>query len=204
MLTRARDNPFAVQRVQAIGYEPRGWTWDELIGRLEEKSWRGAIVGPHGSGKTTLLESLAQRLSESGLQPVMIRLNREKRQIDASESAALARLDRHQVVLVDGSEQLSNRAWRGLDAAARLAKGLIVTAHEEARLPIVLRCEAEVAVLRWIVKRLTGEDALDGPGAARLLAAHDGNMRHALLALYDNWGSDGLQGTIGRATAEQG
>ena len=65
-MLRARDNPFAVQRVHAIRYRLAGITWEELLERLAALGFRAALVGPHGHGKTTLLEDLGARLAEEG------------------------------------------------------------------------------------------------------------------------------------------
>jgi ABC-type lipoprotein export system ATPase subunit len=55
---RAKDNPFAVDRIGQIRYEPAAESWENLLVRLAAMDYRGAIVGPCGSGKTTLCEDL--------------------------------------------------------------------------------------------------------------------------------------------------
>ncbi len=60
---KARDNPFAVERVHAIRYHPVNTTFDQILARLHELNYRAAITGPEGSGKTTLLEDLEQNAS---------------------------------------------------------------------------------------------------------------------------------------------
>ena len=37
---RARDNPFAVDRVLAVRYKPQGWTWEALLSRLKHLRYR--------------------------------------------------------------------------------------------------------------------------------------------------------------------
>jgi hypothetical protein len=56
---KARDNPFAVERVLGIHYRPQDGTWDDLLARLTALDYRAAIVGGHGTGKSTLLDDLA-------------------------------------------------------------------------------------------------------------------------------------------------
>src|SRR5262245_15248461 len=63
---RARDNPFATDRVLKIRYAFENDSWDTVLARLSGLGNRAAIVGPEGSGKTTLLEDLGQRLAARG------------------------------------------------------------------------------------------------------------------------------------------
>jgi len=67
MTTVARENPFTSERLEALRYIPLHWTWEEMMFRLDEMAYRGAIVGPEGSGKTTLLLDLAARLQKNRL-----------------------------------------------------------------------------------------------------------------------------------------
>ena len=61
-LTERLANPFATRHVRpgAIPFHfPAETSAAQLVARLRELNWRGAIVGPHGSGKSTLLVALA-------------------------------------------------------------------------------------------------------------------------------------------------
>ncbi len=185
MSLRARDNPFAVDRIHAIDYEPLGWTWDELLQKLASAHWRGAIVGPHGSGKTTLLQTLVPLLRDRGMATLSIRLNRQKRTPRLDEWAAIASIESNTIVMLDGYEQLSRWNRRRLDRLARHALGLIVTAHDDPALPVLIRCQSDPFILRDITARLAGNQALDDIDPESLLTAHHGNMRHALRELYD-------------------
>src|SRR5437868_15544127 len=75
---KARDNPFAADRVLRVRYRPQGWTWEQLLARLEQLDYRGAIVGPEGRGKTTLLEDLGERLKGRGHNVRHLGLTRER------------------------------------------------------------------------------------------------------------------------------
>jgi hypothetical protein len=183
-MTRARDNPFAAQRVLAYRYQPQGWAWDELMARLGAMQYRGAIVGPEGSGKTTLLEDLQQRLADAGLPAVSLQLRDEKRRLDAHDWRRLAGARAAgAVVMLDGAEQLSFVRWRHFLHRVRHCRGLIVTLHRPGRLPTLVRTTTSPELLRTIAA------ALD-PGATHLgledlFARHAGNVREALRELYD-------------------
>src|SRR5262245_20903347 len=76
-MLRARDNPFATDRVLRERYRLDASGWALLTARLRGLKHRGAIVGPHGSGKTTLLEDLAARLASNGWRITQARLTVE-------------------------------------------------------------------------------------------------------------------------------
>ncbi len=183
---RPADNPFRVERMHALAFEPQGQTWDELLARLERLRLRAAVVGPHGSGKTTLLRSLAPRLEARGLRPVMLFRNAEGGGgWPAAWGDPLHRLGPRDVLLVDGYDLLAPLPrWR-LRRLARRAAGLVGTSHRPCLgLPTLVRTATSPELLREIVSRLAGR-TMDADGAARLLARHHGNIREALRELYD-------------------
>lgn len=183
-MTRARDNPFATDRVLAVRYEPQGWTWDELMSRLRDKRFRGAIVGPEGSGKTTLLEDLRPRLADIGLPTICLRLWDHKRRLDRDEWSQIAAARRDgAVVLLDGAEQLSFLRWRQFLCRARRFRGLIVTLHEPGRLPTIVETTTSPALLRRIATSLDPAGVV--VNVEELHARHAGNLRDALRELYD-------------------
>jgi len=49
---RARDNPFAVQRVLEVRYRLSGLTWEELLERLAAFRFRAALVGARSRRET--------------------------------------------------------------------------------------------------------------------------------------------------------
>ena len=187
-MTRAADNPFATHRLESIPYRPQGWTWDELMARLVSLKYRCAIVGPHGSGKTTLLDALAPRLRDRGLEPVTVRLTSEfPRLVDGVRSLA-ARLDSSNVLLLDGAEQLSRLTFARLVHATRHGAGFIATSHHPLRLPTLIETATTPQLLASLVDEL-GASICAGSAerAAGLWEAHHGNIRDALLDLYDKW-----------------
>ena len=181
---RARDNPFAVDRVLAVRYKPQGCTWDELLARLKSLRYRAAIVGPHGTGKTTLLEDLAPRLRSRGFLTTFVRLDSTEPRLGPNQWEQVDAAGAGHVLLLDGAEQLSLPQWLRLRFRARRAGGLVITTHRPGRLPTLLRTSTSPALLSQIL------DELGIPfDAAELFARHRGNLRNALWDLYDRCGT---------------
>jgi hypothetical protein len=192
---RARDNPFATDRVLRVRYRPQGWTWEQLLERLAALNHRGAIVGPEGRGKTTLLEDLGGRLKERGLGVRHVRLSRERPRLDrAGWHALFHRISDRDVILFDGAEQSSRWAWWRLVRASRAAGGLVITSHRAGLLPTLVECETDVPLLRGIVETLHPESADDREAIRSLFTRHGGNVRDALRELYDARSGDGCRG----------
>jgi GTPase SAR1 family protein len=181
---KARENPFRVERVLKIRYQPQGWTFDQLLTCLAQLTYRAAIVGPEGSGKTTLLEDLSPHLAKRNLQPKYLRLDRDQRVFDPIMlDEFFAKLSDRDVICFDGCEQLSDRAWREFLNRSERAGGLIVTTHEAGRLPTLVTCSTTPGLLRDIIEQLVGPDYKIEVNA--LHKKHRGNIRDALRDLYD-------------------
>jgi hypothetical protein len=185
---RARDNPFAVQRVLAIRYRLSGATWDELFARLEARRFRAALVGPHGHGKTTLLEDLGARLAGRGFRVRTVTLHEGDRRLDSVQRKILfhnlAPLD---VLLLDGAEQLGRLPWFEVRTRTRAAGGLIITSHRPGLLPTLHECRTSPGLLAEIVGELAGERVEIEGLFDRLFDRHNGNVRNALREMYDLW-----------------
>lgn len=187
---RARDNPFASDRVLAVRYRLSGTTWEELLARLEALRHRAALVGPEGAGKTTLLEDLAPRLEARGLRVHLVQLREGERRLPVGDRALPRRLGPRDLVLLDGADALTRPAWLALRLRTRAAGGLVVTSHRPGLLPTLHRCATTPELLAGIVRDLLGgEEAGPGPQelSARMYARHGGNLRDALRELYDDW-----------------
>jgi hypothetical protein len=181
---RARDNPFAVQRVLEIRYRlTTGLTWEDLLERLASLNWRAAIVGPHGSGKTTLLEDLAPRIEACGFRVRTISLREAHPRLDPADRAVLRSLGPQDVLLLDGAEQLGWFSWMLVRLRARRAGGLVITSHRPGLLPTLVECETSPELLAEIVGELAGGEV----DFEELHARHGGNLRDALRELYDRW-----------------
>lgn len=186
-MLRARDNPFAVERVLQLRYRFRNDDWPALLTRLKSLRYRAAIVGPHGSGKTTLLEELGDRLTAQGFRVHRLFLNEQSRAYPAEFVRTIqVELMPNNVILFDGCEQLGPLAWRRFRWETRRAGGLVITTHAPGRLPTLWTCETNPGLLTDLVGHLTATSSkiaqkdLDG-----LYAQHRGNLRDVLRALYD-------------------
>lgn len=176
---RARDNPFASDRVEGLRYRlPEGLTWDRLLERLAALRFRAALVGPHGRGKTTLLEELAPRLAARGFRVRTVTLRQEERRVDWKRFRGLGPED---VLLLDGAELLGRLGWLRVRLSCRCAGGLIVASHRPGLLPTLLECGTTPELLSALVRELTGEDLDTGD----LFARHRGNLRMAFWELYE-------------------
>lgn len=199
---KARDNPFAADRVVAMPYIFTGESWPVLMERLSRLHYRAAIVGPCGSGKTTLLADLQTRLHARGFHVKPLRLDRSRPALDAvfdtaSDGGELARFYRllapSDVILLDGAEQLTRRAWTDFSCRTACAAGLIVTTHRPGLLPTLIECRPTAPLLDDLMTRLLDGcppehlPALRGqlPSARDLCQRHNGNVRAALRELYD-------------------
>jgi hypothetical protein len=184
---RARDNPFAAQRILTIRYRLSGLTWDELLARLEALRFRAALVGPHGHGKTTLLEDLGARLSDRGIHVRTVTLHEGDSQLGGAQRKILFHnLTASDVLLLDGAEQLGRLSWFEVRARTRAAGGLIITSHRPGLLPTLYECHTSPGLLAEIVAELAGE----GMETGELFDRHGGNVRDALRELYDVYASN--------------
>lgn len=188
----ARLNPFAIERVHQVRYRRTGFDWDEFLRRIEEASYRSAIVGPEGSGKTTLQIELAERLESQGFSIKWIRLSRTERIIPNEMKNELdEQLRSNDIIMFDGLEQLAWWRWQAFKKQyLNRAKGIIATVHKPSRLPTVWTCHADVALLKEIVDEL--HPGIDEPLLKKLFNKHDGNIRLCLRELYDMAARGGL------------
>ncbi len=184
-------NPFSTRFIRpgAIPYRfPSGQTAEVLVAKLAALGWRGQIIGPHGSGKSTLLASLLEPLRRAGRPGWMICLHDGQRRLPRDWTAQAVRAAAS-LVIIDGYEQLSawSRVWVKWHCRRR-GWGLLVTAHDEAGFPTLLRSVAGLRVAQDVVDRLlpAGDDSIDEAIVAAHFAAARGNVREMLFGLYDH------------------
>jgi hypothetical protein len=189
---KARDNPFATDRVHAMRYVSAGEPRAALLARLQRLRYRAAIIGPHGAGKSTLLQELQAELAARGFRIKPLRLTRERRAFDrAFLDRFFQLLTPADVVTLDGAEQLSRWAWTSFRRHTACASGLIVTSHRPGLLPTLTECHTSAPLLGGLIEQLLHAAVpLSGvsralPSAEELFARHQGNLREALRELYD-------------------
>ena len=194
---KARDNPFATHRLDALDYRPQGETWEEMLSRLQTMGWRGAVVGPEGSGKTALLDDLARRLRCKGWQILGVQVAAGQRALAADGLETLRAAAVSQVaILADGTEQLSPSGWRDVMRASADAGALVAATHPGASrspaLPPWVQCRTSQELLLHLAMELLGSRAQGLQWECnRAFAARGGNVRLALLDLYDVWAVSG-------------
>ncbi len=145
-----------------------------------------SIEGPHGTGKSTLLAALAQSLARADRLGGIFRL-----QSGHDVPSALRGIHRAAVgtfVCLDGLDVFWSLGILARSLAWSRGVGLVVTSHGPAGLPYVIRTTATLPLLAAIVKRLPDHGGLiDADDLADALARHPGNIREALLDLYDRF-----------------
>ena len=188
-MRRARDNPFAVDRVLRVRYRFDSTSLDDLCQRVETLNMRGAIVGPQGTGKTTLLEDLAMKLEKQGWRIRGARLSAEHPAFDRRWLRNFsASLESRDLIALDGAEQLSSWAWQHFKHRSHRAGGLLITSHRPALLPTLLETSTSLDVLDHVLKQLVPDAACElHERAAALFAQFHGNIRDVLRVLYDDW-----------------
>lgn len=190
---RARENPFAVDRILKVRYQPLKMSWDQIIEDLVRLNYRAAVVGPEGSGKTTLLEDLEQRLNRRGFLSASLRINEGQRSIPQSAlQEFFAPLDGRHIVYADGVEQLSLLSWLSFKRRTRTLGGLVITTHREGRLPTLIYCDTTPQVLEDILAQLLGHDLVRVQDSIEdMFQKHRGNIREILRDYYDVFAAGG-------------
>ncbi len=181
---RPKDNPFASHKIENIEYCFLNGSRDKLVAIVERPGCRGAIVGPKGHGKTTLLEELESILRKQGYSVRLMRLSESRPLLDAPPARP------GEMILLDGAEQLWLLEWGAFRWAMRRARAVVITTHNEGRLPTLYRCETTAALLASLASRLLGDDAnVDDETISELFETHGGDIRQALRELYDIYAS---------------
>ncbi len=194
-VTAAAGNPFSTRHVRpgALAYLfPPGESAANILQRLRDNRWQGAIVGPHGSGKSTLLAGLMREIaicSPISARPEIRFIALHEGQRSLPHDFVLPRSgEEFGVVIVDGYEQLSWWSRRKLLSRCRSAGwGLLVTAHGPCGIAEIYRTHSSLATTQLLVAQLLpAADLLIAPDdIAAAFLSHAGNVRETLFALYD-------------------
>lgn len=188
---RARDNPFAVGRLDRLHYRfPPGLSMETLLSRLRDRGMRGALVGPEGRGKSTLLGELAIRLVEEDLVVARFTLHRGESRVPREILEWISGAGARDALLLDGAEQLSTISWMGLRFRVRRLGAFVITSHREGLLPTAFRCETSPELLAELIDELAPDRPPDFPSADSLYQRHGGDLRQAIFEAYDAWRSD--------------
>jgi energy-coupling factor transporter ATP-binding protein EcfA2 len=189
---KARDNPFAVERIGTIRYRPLHTTLDRLGARLHELNYRAAITGPEGSGKTTLIEDLQRVFQDKGIKTNLVFVNNASLFDSPACRQLLSELTRDQIVLLDGADLIRRSDWSLLKRhTITRAYGLVVTSHKRGLLPTLIECSTNPALLKDIVAELLPQNyTIPTEFLDSLHERHKGNLRTCLRELYDLYAQD--------------
>jgi energy-coupling factor transporter ATP-binding protein EcfA2 len=189
---KARENPFAVQRVHAIRYRPLNTTLVALLARLHELNYRAAITGPEGSGKTTLLEDLQGALEREGRKTRLVFVNDTSPLEAPACRRLLSELTPEEVLLLDGADLIARSCWSLIKRhTITHAFGLVITSHRPGLLPTLLDCSTTPQLLKEIVADLAPQAHAIPPALLDdLYTRHNGNLRACLRDLYDLYAQD--------------
>jgi energy-coupling factor transporter ATP-binding protein EcfA2 len=190
---RARDNAFAVERVEQIRYKPQGSTFDELLIRLEQMNFCAAIIGPEGSGKTTLLEDIGTALDKQGRRIKHVFVNDSNPMTWQSSRELFMQIRAGQIVLLDGADSIGRATWQALKRGIlRKAGGLVVTAHKAGLMPTLVECTTTLDLFKQIVSEITsGRCEMRPEMLDEAYHRNNGNIREALRELYDIFSNAG-------------
>ena len=185
-----RTNPFSTRwtRPGAIPFVfPDGTTVDNLMQRLEQSAWRGAIVGPHGSGKSTLLATLLPAIAAHGRRTRVVKLHGGQRRLPR-ETFKRDELDRGSILVIDGYEQLGwFRRWHLAAHCRRRGCGPLVTSHNDCGLPILFTTAPDVLLVERLIACClpSHEDCITPADIQRAWRRHGANVREVFFELYD-------------------
>jgi hypothetical protein len=187
-----RTNPFATRwtRPGAIPFQfPCAMTSDDVLQRLMEHGWQGAIVGPHGSGKSTLLATLLPALKAAGKHSIVVRLHNGERRLPLSRRE-LNQFGPADLVVIDGYEQLGRyQRWRLSRHCRRRHFGLLVTSHGACDLPVLFRTEPTLGLIEHLIEHHlpAHEGRIGRQDVQHAWQRHAANVREVFFELYDRF-----------------
>lgn len=203
-MIRAKDNPFAVHRRQALGYITQTMSLQAMLDELRRLDYTAAVVGPHGSGKTTLLEHLEKQLRGKGLYTEVLFANCDVKVPWKTIRTCIESMPPGSVLFFDGAGHLNRLRFMQLRRLARKKQiGLVITSHREGLLPMLTCCEPTLDLFTGIVSRLLAEqDSIERDRLAALFEMHRCNIRECLWELYDEYAA--MEYAVVRHPADDG
>lgn len=184
----ARDNPFAVQRTDAIPFDFSETSFaciESFYHHVQQFDFRGAILGKHGRGKTTLLCDLHSFLCQQGIRSELVFLPREKHLRRQSIDNTIQRGLSGSIILIDGLERATFLARQRILFRSKRYGGFIATTHRPSRLRTLLHCRTSQQTLITTLESLELNRPEIVTAALPLLSKHCGNIRFVLRELYD-------------------
>ena len=184
---KARDDPFAVERIQTIRYRPLHTSFDRIPARLRELNYRAAIIGPEGSGKTMLLEDLQRLLERKGWRTRLVFVNDTSGCDRRACRHLVSELTPETLLLLDGADLIRRWDWSLLKRRTiTYAGGLVITSHRAGLLPTLIECSTTPTLLNEIVNGLLPQSrTVPAEFLDSLYVRHQGNLRDCLRELYD-------------------
>jgi hypothetical protein len=197
-MIRPRDNPFAMDRLEAVlAFRPEwsGTTWPGLLDRVTRARGKLAVTGHHGAGKTTFLDALAPRLEARGHPVARLFFNDMRRTF---EPAALALPDAaaRTIILIDGDTHLPMPGRLRLHRHISAFRLSILARHRPSRHPTLLHLAPTAGTLHHCV-RTAAPDAYPrlAPHLDHWFTLDRHNIRLTLRRCYDaiqDWCGSGI------------
>lgn len=184
----ARENPFVVQRTDALPFDFRDTPFaniNEFFEHVAGAGFRGAIVGKHGQGKTTLLCDLHSLMKKRDQDCELIFVPSDRSEQKAVIQNLIDRGCDGAVLLIDGLERVPFFARHHLVSSSKQFAGFIATTHFRGRLRTLVHCQSSPETLVGILQSLGTANENLVSRALDLWANHRGNVRSVLRDLYD-------------------
>jgi hypothetical protein len=185
----ADQNPFASRYLDSLPYQflDTQISLESLLTRWQQMGHRAAIVGPCGHGKSTLLDNLQILLHGKGYTTTRIKLSRgEWRLSQDHHDQILNAIQNQRILLLDGVEQLPWPYWTWLKTFGWPSSfQLLIASHVKGRLPTLIETKTSPALLGCLIERLFPSSDMTDSEIAVLFNKHHGDIRMALLELYD-------------------
>jgi hypothetical protein len=193
MAVKAKDNPFAADKVEGLKFRLGGLRVEDVLVRLVETHFCGAIAGPHGSGKTTLMLEMSEQLVGRGVEVKSVFVNDTNPWTRGRGKELLADLRAGQVVMLDGADTLRRFAWRGLERKIiKAGVGLVITTHRLGMMNTLVESSTSERLLAEIVGELIGDPKAAPEDLVREIYRRcNGNIRNCLWQMYDIWAMEG-------------